>query len=656
MPPPGDRLESWKEIAAFLNKGVRTVQRWERAEGLPVHRHMHDRQGTVYALRSELETWWANRSTVLEPATPPSAPAPALSRFHWRWAAAGAVVVLALAGWRLTAEAGSDLTLGEATPFTSAPGFEHHPSFSPDGQFVVYSATDGKSGNDLYVQAVGRGEPQRLTSDPTHEVSPAWSLDGRSIAYIRAEAKTTAEIMVQPAVRGTARKIADLQFHGQGMPMLAWSSDSEWLIAADKPSDRDLPGLFRIRAATGERQRLTTTCKTCLLDTSMALSPDGREIAFIRQENDGRRDVWAFPVDQSAAPRGEPRRVTELNAFLGAPVWLPGTRDLAFPLLSDFSWTWKRVGRFGVQPYDSLARVQPRPVFSADGRYLIAPDERGDHDIRRLDLVTGEERDLIVSTRIETNAQISPDGKQIVFPSSRRGGIDLWKASADGSHPVQLISVPGKSCGTPRWSPDGKQIAFDIADSQGSDIYVMNADGGQVRRLTDHLARDFVPSWSRDGQWIYFGSDRDGTEIWRIPARGGDPVKVTRHGGFGAWESEDRAFLYVAKMVPGKGSRSPGGIWRVRLSDGTEEPIPEIKTDWSRYAVREDGIYFIGAGPQDCHTVRFYDFKKRTVRDIRKLDRISGMGFSVAPDGKWLVYTNIAQRGSDLLLYAVHRR
>src|SRR5688572_22899109 len=58
MPPePGDRLDSWKEIAAYANRGVRTVRRWEREEGLPVHRHVHRRLGTVYAYRSEIDAW-----------------------------------------------------------------------------------------------------------------------------------------------------------------------------------------------------------------------------------------------------------------------------------------------------------------------------------------------------------------------------------------------------------------------------------------------------------------------------------------------------------------------------------------------------------------------------------------------------------------------
>src|SRR5512144_509049 len=58
---PQDRLESWKEIAAYLHRDIRTVQRWELFEGLPIHRHMHLKRGSVYAFREELETWWANR-------------------------------------------------------------------------------------------------------------------------------------------------------------------------------------------------------------------------------------------------------------------------------------------------------------------------------------------------------------------------------------------------------------------------------------------------------------------------------------------------------------------------------------------------------------------------------------------------------------------
>src|SRR5881275_2648787 len=52
-----ERLDSWKEIATYLRREVRTVQLWEKKEGLPVHRHFHQRLGSVYAFRSEIDRW-----------------------------------------------------------------------------------------------------------------------------------------------------------------------------------------------------------------------------------------------------------------------------------------------------------------------------------------------------------------------------------------------------------------------------------------------------------------------------------------------------------------------------------------------------------------------------------------------------------------------
>src|SRR5262250_2708143 len=58
---PADRLDSWKEIASYLRRDVRTVQRWEKRENLPVRRHQHDKLGSVYAFRGELADWFKTR-------------------------------------------------------------------------------------------------------------------------------------------------------------------------------------------------------------------------------------------------------------------------------------------------------------------------------------------------------------------------------------------------------------------------------------------------------------------------------------------------------------------------------------------------------------------------------------------------------------------
>ena len=101
-PSASDRLDSWKEIAAYLKKSVRTVHRWESEEALPVHRHLHQSSGTVYAFKSELDTWWASRKTQLEAiAEPPDETLPTGRRSAnavTRWLfVLGAILVVAAA-------------------------------------------------------------------------------------------------------------------------------------------------------------------------------------------------------------------------------------------------------------------------------------------------------------------------------------------------------------------------------------------------------------------------------------------------------------------------------------------------------------------------------------------------------------------------------
>jgi Tol biopolymer transport system component len=106
---------------------------------------------------------------------------------------------------------------------------------------------------------------------------------------------------------------------------------------------------------------------------------------------------------------------------------------------------------------------------------------------------------------MDTNPQFSPDGSRIAFTSSRNGQVEIWVCDSDGSNPVQLTELNRNSeGGTPRWSPDGRYLAFDSTKAGRSDIYVVPAQGGPVRRITPEASHEDMPSWSRDGKWIYF--------------------------------------------------------------------------------------------------------------------------------------------------------
>ena len=89
-----DRLESWKSIANYCKRGVRTVRRWEQSEGLPIHRLQHDKAATVYAYKSELDAWWASRRPELEKV----ATRRGSRRGRNVWLAAGLAVIAVAAG------------------------------------------------------------------------------------------------------------------------------------------------------------------------------------------------------------------------------------------------------------------------------------------------------------------------------------------------------------------------------------------------------------------------------------------------------------------------------------------------------------------------------------------------------------------------------
>src|SRR5712672_831381 len=96
-----DRLDSWKDIAAYLKRDVSTVQRWEKRERMPVHRHLHDKLGTVYGFRAELDAWWRSRGSSLGHTgaveTTPTLPPDAGDQANPRWARPRLVVAALVA-------------------------------------------------------------------------------------------------------------------------------------------------------------------------------------------------------------------------------------------------------------------------------------------------------------------------------------------------------------------------------------------------------------------------------------------------------------------------------------------------------------------------------------------------------------------------------
>jgi len=233
------------------------------------------------------------------------------------------------------------------------------------------------------------------------------------------------------------------------------------------------------------------------------------------------RDLFLLPFDAASTTLQEPRRLTTGRRVRHA-AWSPNGRDLMFSsgsLGMSAGALWRVEANRSVPP-ERLPFGENRifPAISPQTGRLAYARGQDDSSIWRVELGNpeGSVRNatsaipLIQSTRIEHNAQYSPDGKRIVFASDRSGNYEIWMCDADGTNQFPLTSL-GAFSGTPRWSPDGERIVFDSNKEGNFDIYMIPARGGKPMRLTTNPTRDSNPSYSLDGKWIYFASDRGAT-------------------------------------------------------------------------------------------------------------------------------------------------
>jgi Tol biopolymer transport system component len=138
-------------------------------------------------------------------------------------------------------------------------------------------------------------------------------------------------------------------------------------------------------------------------------------------------------------------------------------------------------------------------------------------------------------------------------------------------------------------------------------------------------------------------------QIWKMPAGGGEAIQITKHGGHVALESPDGRFLYYS-IRGGEGERDGlGGLRRVPVSGGDETDVLPSVTFYN-FALRHDGIYFIPrADPDGRSAIHFYSFASGKSRQVVAVGETS-QGISVSPDGQTLLYCQIDERRSDLML------
>lgn len=657
---PSDRLDSWKELSAYLGRGVRTIQRWEKYEGLPVHRHVHAAKGSVYAFRSEVDAWRVARSdAVSEPIGTGEAagPRPDLPRVAGlrrpvffalgTLLMVGGLTMLALKAGQGAAPA-TRREAPVARPLAVEDEGEFHQSLSPDGREVVYNCWSSE--HALMIRPTAGGPARALTAPRPEQFdgSPTWSPRGDAIAFLRQhgwDAPRRDVLVVSPA-GGAERRLTTAAGIG-----LAWAPDGRSLAFVDSDSAGEPHAIFLLSLETGERRRLTSPPLGTFGDLYCAFSPDGRTLAFSRWPTTATGDVWVMP-----AGGGDARPLTRGAMAQEGLDWTPDGTSIVFASRRGGQLgLWSvRVTPDGSDPPAPVPGPGPGaqyPSFSRprDGGSAKLAFEQEVRDVniwrwRASDSGAGTFDPVVTSTWYDDHPSFSRDGTRLLFTSNRTGHNEVWSADADGSHARRLTQRGGPLVLAPRYSPDGLSIAFVSTVGENRDVFVASADGSGSRRLTFEPSEEGSPSWSRDGRWIYFRSNRGGlSQIWKAPAAGGPAVRVTRGEGWQAFESPDGLRVYFVR------SRELPGVWSIPSGGGPETlVVPDARE--GRWAVADSGIYFLV--DRAAWNIARFDFRTRATSDLATLPgnkEVVG-GFDVSPDGRSVLWTQIDTKSNDIML------
>jgi eukaryotic-like serine/threonine-protein kinase len=538
------------------------------------------------------------------------------------------------------------------TPLTSLPGEEFRAAFSPDGNQLAFDWNGQKEDNyDIYTKFVDDTTLLRLTTHPGRDFGAVWSPDGRQIAFLRSlypdRVNDAMELYLVSALGGAERRLVE-GIQVEPHASLSWSPDGKFLAFADDGATGGADSIFLLEVATGAKRKMTEPPAQTDGDATPAFSPDGKQVAFIRWVTSSVSDIYFVPI-----VGGEPQRLTFDKANTRGLVWMPEGDEIIFASQRrGISSLW-RISARGGEPelLEAIGASAQYPAIAPRGDRLVFTRLINDTNIYRTDLTTPVIRrpagaQFIASTLEDDSPQYSPDGKSIVFGSTRSGSLEIWLCDSEGGQLRQLTNLGGPLVGTPRWSPDGRQIVFDSRSEGNADIYAISVDGGAPRRLTTEAAEDVVPSWSRDGRWIYFCSNRGGErQVYKMPAAGGQALQLTTQGGFEGFESPDGQFFYFTKNT------YDSTLWRISVTGGQETLAfnSDRKIYRRGWALANQDIYFASSES----VIEFFNLATGKITPVATTEKRLARwipSLTVSPDGKHMLYTQIDQQGGDLML------
>jgi len=539
-------------------------------------------------------------------------------------------------------------------PFTTFPGLEVAPRFSPDGNQVVFSwfGYERDFQFDLYVKQVGQEHVVQLTHHPARFLASAWSPDGRFIAFKREAEPDASGVFVIPALGGAERKLAAItHFGGPERIAVAWSPDSKRVAFSESgaPDREKAPSpehyqTHLVNIETYEERTLPDPAPDCVETLHPAYSPDGKYLASMCALTEGVFKIYLQSQDGTQA-----REVTRVKASEGFAdlTWAPDSQSI---LYAAGHHLWRVPVTDGRPEKLNFAQDAESVTVARTGNRLAYAQVRHPSSIWQL-AVAGQRKSalaptkLVASSRGDSGARISPNGQYIAFQSYRSGSAEVWISDRSGSNPLQLTSFGGAEVGAPSWAPDGRRIVFDVRAANGPELYVVNIEGGSPKAFLTGTANAADPFWSADGQSIYFSTEPF-EDIWKAPVKGGGAVRLTGGGKdrFGPQETADGARIFFHRLVSGHEE-----VWSVSANGGDERLARGMPVDVN-WAPALGGMYFIQGAPRHF-SVNHSDFATHRVTKIADLPGLFAQwGLSLSPDGHTLLISGIEHVEGDIVL------
>jgi Tol biopolymer transport system component len=672
--PPEDRLDSWKEIAAYLNRDVTTVQRWEKREGMPVHRHLHDRMGSVYASRADLDAWARSRNLRAAPengnnAPSPNPPAPpprwaiSTSRTRWKFvlplAAAGAALAIGASLWLQKTEYFWRSPIADARfqTITGFDGMEQAASVSRDGQFVAFlSDRDGQT--DVWVTQAGSGEFHNLTRGSAPGLAnpllrtPGFSPDGSLVTYwVRKQDGSKGgdiSIWAVPTLGGQPR------IYLQGAAEFDWTQDGSRL-AYHTPGPGD--PLFVSDGSRRSEDRPIFTAPPGLHSHFQLWAPDAAFIYFVQGSLPDKLDIWR--IRPFAAAGASPERITWHNGRVTHPVLLDRRTLMYLASDPDGSGPWlycmdveRRIPHrltSGLDRYTSLAA-------SADGRRLVVTRASPKRSLWRLRIANSpaeapEAARIPLTTSTGFSPRLGPN--YLLYVSATGASESIWKL-VNGTGAELWSGLGAQIFGGPAIAPDGRQVAFSVRQQGRTLLYAMQADGANARIMADSLDLQGAPAWAPDGQSIMSAADDHGVpRLFRVPVDGRSPARfVQEYSVDPAWSPDGRFVVYSGPDI--------GTTFSVKAvtAEATAHPLPTLTlTRGARHLTFLPGgraLVFLRGEIQHKDLWRI-DLETGAERQLTNLTPdFDVRDFDVSPDGREVVLERVQER-SDVVLMDLPR-